>query len=140
MTEREKHYRTEVFFSEEDAGYIARLLEVPTLSAFGERAEDAVRELQIATENWLVALAARGEEPPEPFMDRNYSGEFRLRVPKELHRALVMEAERNAVSLNAYCAQKLAVAPSSFRRPTRPDTTPHRRALVGTPRKTAKKK
>ena len=59
-------YRIEVFWSAEDEGYIAHLLEFPTLSAFGRSEEHAVRELKRATVAWLKALAAEGKEPPEP--------------------------------------------------------------------------
>lgn len=36
------------------------------------------------------------------------SGQFRLRVPTELHDALVREAERQGVSLNTLCVALLA--------------------------------
>jgi predicted HicB family RNase H-like nuclease len=103
------HYRIEVFFSDEDRGYIAHLLESPSMSAFGRTEEKAVRELKRATVAWLESLAKEGKEPPEPIGSRQFSGEFRLRVPRELHRKLVIEAERNQVSLNTYCVGKLSV-------------------------------
>jgi predicted HicB family RNase H-like nuclease len=102
------HYRKEVFWSEEDDGFIARLVEFPSLSSFGASEERALRELHVAVGNWLAALKKRGQEPPEPFSEREYSGEFRLRVPKDLHRELAIEAARNEVSLNTYCVEKLA--------------------------------
>ena len=101
-------YRIEVFYSDEDRGYIAHLLEVPSLSAFGSTEEKAVRELKRATGAWLEALATDGKEPPTPLAEREFSGEFRLRLPKELHRKLAVEAERNQTSLNTYCVRKLA--------------------------------
>jgi predicted HicB family RNase H-like nuclease len=101
-------YRIEVFYSEEDEGYIAHLLEVPSLSAFGSTEEKSVRELKRATTAWLKALAAEGKQPPEAIATKNFSGEFRLRLPKELHRKLAVEAERNRTSLNTYCVRKLA--------------------------------
>ena len=106
-------YRIEVFFSEEDGGYIAHLLELPSMSAFGGTEERAVRELKRATAAWLKALAREGKDPPVPIAARQFSGEFRLRVPKELHRNLVIEAERNQTSLNTYCIGKLAGRDSS---------------------------
>lgn len=36
------------------------------------------------------------------------SGQFRLRVPTELHEALTAEAERQGVSLNTLCVALLA--------------------------------
>lgn len=102
------HYQIEVFWSAEDHGYIAHLLEMPSLSAFGSSEEQAIRELKRATRAWLKVLADEGKQPPEPLADRNFSGEFRVRLPKDLHRKLAREAERNQVSLNTYCVRKLA--------------------------------
>jgi predicted HicB family RNase H-like nuclease len=101
-------YRIEVFYSDEDGGYIAHLLEFPSLSAFGSTEEQAVRELKRATKAWLKALADDGKAPPEPLAAKEFSGEFRLRLPKDLHRKLAVEAQRNQTSLNSYCIHKLA--------------------------------
>ena len=102
------HYQIEVFWSHEDGGYIAHLLEMPSLSAFGATEEQAIRQLKRATRAWLKVLADEGKEPPQPLVDRHFSGEFRLRLPKDLHRKLAREAKRNQVSLNTYCVRKLA--------------------------------
>lgn len=102
------HYQIEVFWSDEDGGYVAHLLEMPSLSAFGATEVLAIRELKRATRAWLKALADKGQEPPEPLADRKFSGEFRLRLPKDLHRKLARDAVRNQVSLNTYCVRKLA--------------------------------
>lgn len=102
------HYRIEVFHSEEDGGYIAHLLEFPTLSAFGHTEEKAIRELKRATQAWLKVLADEGKTPPEPFATKEFSGEFRLRLPKDLHRKIAVEAARNQTSINTYCIRKLA--------------------------------
>ena len=40
--------------------------------------------------------------------ERAYNGNISLRVPKELHRALVGMAKEQGVSLNQYCLYKLA--------------------------------
>jgi predicted HicB family RNase H-like nuclease len=102
------HYAIEVFWSAEDQGNIARLVEVPSLSAFGSSEEIAIRELKRATRAWLKVLADEGKEPPAPLAEREFSGAFRLRVPKDLHRQLAVEAQRNRVSLNTYCVRKLS--------------------------------
>jgi len=40
--------------------------------------------------------------------ERTYNGNISLRIPKDLHRALVMTAKEQGVSLNQYCLYKLA--------------------------------
>jgi len=53
-------------------------------------------------------LAATGDLVPEPFADRPFSGEFRLRIPPSLHRALSIEAAEQGVSLNRLVSAKVA--------------------------------
>ncbi|WP_230460084.1 toxin-antitoxin system HicB family antitoxin [Sansalvadorimonas verongulae] len=45
---------------------------------------------------------------PEPIAERNFSGQFMLRILPELHRKLVIEAKEQGVSLNRYIAARLA--------------------------------
>ena len=40
--------------------------------------------------------------------ERTYNGNISLRIPKDLHRALVGMAKEQGVSLNQYCLYKLA--------------------------------
>jgi predicted RNase H-like HicB family nuclease len=46
-------YAIEIFFSEEDEGFIAVVPELPGCSAFGETEEEALKEIKIAMELWL---------------------------------------------------------------------------------------
>ncbi|MDN4576361.1 toxin-antitoxin system HicB family antitoxin [Pandoraea cepalis] len=48
------------------------------------------------------------ETVPEPLAEHRYSGEFRVRIPPTLHRALVIEAAELGVSLNRLASFKLA--------------------------------
>lgn len=54
------------------------------------------------------SIAARPFAPvPEPLADRRYSGEFRLRLPPVVHRALAIEAAEQGVSLNRLISAKV---------------------------------
>jgi hypothetical protein len=73
--------------------------------------------------------AELGLEPPE----KRYSGTFRVRVPKDLHRTLAAQAERQGVSLNtlivSYLADRAARTEAVAGRtlvgaPARPSATP----------------
>lgn len=101
-------YSADVRWSEGDDGFIAICPELGDLSAFGPSAPDAVRELQIAIELVLETYGEEGQPPPEPQLWREYSGQFRLRVPKSLHAWLAQEAEREGVSLNTFVIARLA--------------------------------
>lgn len=61
-----KDYHINIFYSEEDGGYIADIPDLQYCSAFGETAEDALREVQIAKKAWLEAAKAANKLIPEP--------------------------------------------------------------------------
>ena len=48
-----------------------------------------------------------GEPLPKPTAGKKYSGKFNLRVGKELHEKLSLDALRKGESLNSYCLKKL---------------------------------
>lgn len=62
----ELKYTIEIFYSEEDGGYIAVVPELPGCSAFGEKPEDALREIKIAMELWIEAARKERREIPKP--------------------------------------------------------------------------
>lgn len=61
-----KDYHINIFYSEEDEGYIADIPDLPGCSAFGETPEDALREVQIAKQAWLEAARSAGKPVPAP--------------------------------------------------------------------------
>ena len=102
---KEPFYPVQVFWSDEDEGYIAIVPDLPGCSAFGETAEEAIREARDAIEAWLQAARAGGDQIPEPSkppLHRKYSGKFVVRVPRNLHGQLVAAAEEEGVSLNQF--------------------------------------
>ncbi|PKP55678.1 MAG: type II toxin-antitoxin system HicB family antitoxin [Candidatus Altiarchaeales archaeon HGW-Altiarchaeales-2] len=61
-------YAIEIFYSEEDEGYIAILPELPGCSAFGENAGDALKEAMVAMDLWLETAEKERIEIPQPLM------------------------------------------------------------------------
>ena len=59
-------YLVEVFWSDEDEGYIAVVPDLPGCSAYGRTPEEAVREIGDAVEAWIAACRAAGDPVPEP--------------------------------------------------------------------------
>lgn len=100
-------YSVELFF-DEDGDWLAHLVEMPNVSAFGDNPEEALHELEIA---WGMVKKSFSEEnksvPVAPFR-RKYSGKFNVRIDKRVHRALAAEAARAGISLNALVSEKLA--------------------------------
>jgi predicted RNase H-like HicB family nuclease len=61
-----RDYHINVFYSEEDAAYIADIPDLRHCSAFGTTPEEALREVLQAKEAWLEAARAHGKTVPEP--------------------------------------------------------------------------
>jgi predicted RNase H-like HicB family nuclease len=59
-------YAIEIFYSEEDNGYITVVPELPGCSAFGETEEEALEEVKIAMELWLDTAEKEGKAIPQP--------------------------------------------------------------------------
>ena len=48
-----RDYHINIFYSDEDEGYIADIPDLEACSAFGNTAEDALREVEVAREAWI---------------------------------------------------------------------------------------
>ena len=59
-------YAIEIFYSDEDEGYIAVVPELAGCSAFGETEEAVLREVKDAIELWIVTARKEGREIPRP--------------------------------------------------------------------------
>ncbi len=60
-------YAIEIFYSEEDEGYIAVVPELPGCSAFGKNEEEVLKEIKIAMKLWLETAEKDGREIPQPY-------------------------------------------------------------------------
>ncbi len=60
------HYHINVFYSDEDGGYIADIPDLHACSAFGKTPEEAVAEVLRAKEAWLAAARDEGRPIPQP--------------------------------------------------------------------------
>jgi predicted RNase H-like HicB family nuclease len=61
-----KDYHVNVFYSEEDEGYIADIPDLKHCSAFGKTPEEALREALKAKQAWLEAAQSSGRPIPAP--------------------------------------------------------------------------
>ena len=59
-------YHIDVFYSDEDGGYIADIPDLDACLAFGASAEEALAEVEKAKEAWLAAARDAGKPIPEP--------------------------------------------------------------------------
>jgi predicted HicB family RNase H-like nuclease len=102
------HYTYRVTWSPEDGEHVGLCAEFPSLSWLAKTPEAALKGIRQVVADVVADMAATGETIPVPLAEKNYSGEFRVRIPPELHRALAMQAAEQGVSLNRLASAKLA--------------------------------
>ena len=59
-------YHINIFFSQEDNGYIADIPDLKNCSAYGDSPEEALNQVLIAQKLWLEEAEASGMSIPEP--------------------------------------------------------------------------
>ena len=102
------HYTYRVTWSPEDGEHVGLCIEFPSLSWLAETPEEALAGVRQVVSEVVSDLEASGEPVPEPLAEKHYSGEFRVRIPPELHRQLALMAAEQGVSLNRLASAKLA--------------------------------
>lgn len=102
------HYTYRVTWSPDDGEHLGLCAEFPSLSWLAATPEAALKGIRRVVSEVLVDMKASGEAVPAPLSEKHYSGEFRVRIPPELHRALAIQAAEQGVSLNRLASAKLA--------------------------------
>lgn len=102
------HYTYRVTWSPEDGEYVGLCAEFPSLSWLASEPVAALQGIRQLVSEVVAEMEASGEAIPTPLAEKHYSGEFRVRIPPELHRALAMQAAEQGVSLNRLASSKLA--------------------------------
>jgi predicted HicB family RNase H-like nuclease len=102
------HYTYRVTWSPDDGEHLALCAEFPSLSWLAATPEEALKGIRQVVADVYADMKASGETVPVPLAEKHYSGEFRVRIPPEVHRALAMQAAEQRVSLNRLASAKLA--------------------------------
>jgi predicted RNase H-like HicB family nuclease len=61
-----KDYHINIFYSDEDEGYIADVPDLQACSAFGKTPDEALAEVQLAKTAWLAAARRHRKPIPKP--------------------------------------------------------------------------
>lgn len=102
------HYTYRVTWSPEDMEHVGLCAEFPSLSWLADSPEGALAGIRQVVAEVVADMAASGEAAPVALAEKHYSGEFRVRIPPEVHRALALQAAEQGVSLNRLASAKLA--------------------------------
>ena len=102
------HFTYRVTWSAEDDGHVGLCVEFPSLSWLAKTPEAALKGIRQVVADAVADMLASDEAIPAPLAEKHYSGEFRVRIPPEVHRALAMQAAEQGVSLNRLASAKLA--------------------------------
>ena len=73
-----------------------------------EIVESAISNALDEKKAWLEAALEEGVEIHEPDSLEDYSGQFKLRIPRSLHRSLAEHSQREGISRNQYCVYLLS--------------------------------
>jgi predicted HicB family RNase H-like nuclease len=102
------HYTFRVTWSPEDGEHVGLCAEFPSLSWLAASPESALKGIRRLVAEAVADMQTAGEPVPAPFAEKHYSGEFRVRIPPDVHRALAIQAAEQGVSLNRLASAKLA--------------------------------
>lgn len=104
----EDHYTYRVTWSQEDGEYVGQCVEFPSLSWLAGTQEEALSGIRTVTAEVVSDMRSNGESVPQPLAEKNYSGEFRVRIPPLVHRSLATQAAEQGISLNRSVSSKLS--------------------------------
>jgi predicted HicB family RNase H-like nuclease len=116
-----------VEWSEEDGCYIGSCPGLMLGGIHGDDEAKVYRELCQAVEEWISIMEKDGDPLPSATAQKEYSGKFVLRVGKELHKELAIDAIRHGESLNSYC---LNVFRKFRHHPRRPRISKRQKATI----------
>ena len=102
------HYTYRVTWSPDDGDHVGLCIEFPSLSWVTQTPEDALSGIRKVVAKVVSDMRSTGEQIPKPLSEKRYSGEFRVRIPPDVHRTLAMQAAEQRISLNRLASAKLS--------------------------------
>ena len=101
-------YKMEIEPDVEEGGFVISFPELPGCITCADTIERALINAADAKKCWLEAAIEDGLSIPEPNANKKYSGQFKLRLPKQLHKSLAEHSAQEGVSMNQYCVYLLS--------------------------------
>jgi predicted RNase H-like HicB family nuclease len=79
-------------------GHVGLCVELPSLSWLATTPEEALTGIRQLIAEVIKDMQSSGEVIPEPLSEKHYSGEFRVRIPPEVHRTLACKPQNKALA------------------------------------------
>ncbi|MCQ2551049.1 MAG: toxin-antitoxin system HicB family antitoxin [Clostridia bacterium] len=91
-----------------EGGYTVWIPDLKGCITCCDKFEEIPETINDAKRAWIGAMLEDEIQIPEPSDISQYSGQFKLRIPKSLHKSLAEQAKAEGVSLNQFCVYKLS--------------------------------
>lgn len=101
-------YRIEIVEDKKEGGYALHCPELNGCITYADTIEEGLKMLEDAKRNWFMACLEDNIPIPEPSNLEDYSGQFKLRMPKSLHKLLAQRSSEEGISMNQYCVYLLS--------------------------------
>lgn len=101
-------YKMEIISDNKEGGYVVSFPDLPGCLSIGETIQEAYDNGMDAKRQWLTQAIKQGIDINEPGELDTFSGQFKLRIPKSLHKQIVKQAKNEGVSMNQYCVYLLS--------------------------------
>ena len=102
------NYRIEVIEDKEEGGYAISCPELKGCFTCADSIQRGFEMIEDAKKCWFTACLEDGLPIPEPKAANEYSGQFKIRIPKSLHKKLAEHSRQEGVSMNQYCLYLLS--------------------------------
>ncbi len=93
---------------EDDGSYFAEYPDLKGCMTAADTFEEIHEMAEDAKSAWLETALENDVPIPEPKNISAYSGTFKLRIPKSLHKQLAEEAKTEGISMNQLCVYLLS--------------------------------
>jgi predicted HicB family RNase H-like nuclease len=102
------NYRMEIKKDSKEEGYIISFPELKGCLTCCSNLIEGIKLADDAKKEWLIAALEENYPIPEPLNEEKFSGQFKLRLPKTLHKELAERSKKEGISMNQYCLYLLS--------------------------------
>ena len=98
-----KGYHAHISYSDEDKLFVGEVIGInDSLGFHGSTVDELEKMFHQSIDNYLDMCAAFGKVP-----DKEYKGQFNVRIPSTLHRSAVICAKQRNISLNEFVTKAI---------------------------------